>query len=678
MKNLILKSCALVVLASAIVSCNKGEDLSPPTTDTDVTTVTLKSSVDQSRVHDLNSPSFAETNGSSASAPSRAASLSTYEDEPTIPTDAVSIVDQDMSYGVTASSSYYLPAGESYDGQLMFSTDVCYYIAGDLTLNYYNEWGATGGTLYILDGGSLTLSGELNYITVKNWGDIIFANDFEVNGSGEFFNYNTFPLTTDYHMSLRGTFYSAAEVYAKSILNSGDNEIVFGSCVFVDEDFYSENNASVYLYKGVQSASVTLDSYAKLYLQSNTLVQTDKMIYNNDSRFINESSTGYAVIAVEEYLKIHNNTYYERMSGGEIRLQCDEANIEPDDSGLAIQWSASVTINADNTYISSEDNCFGGYGDDNGGSEPEQGDELTLEHVTAFDSPDYERISATSIDFRDGYAFVSWHEREEYYQGYIDVVNMSDLEIAATYYTTELDFNHIYVSPSEIYVAGGSKNGAFYSAIDYSISASSVEIDINGVGGASGNCILQENGCNWIVSGAVGGITRSNGIDADVYTELEEAKFVTKYGDNMAVLAGVSPAEAVVYEYTTAGDFVTEYAVGTIPTVDGKNTLFADGDDLYASLGEGGLMIFNNGTKSREFENVVGSGSVNCVDVDENYIYIANGVAGLYILDKSTLEVLKTYQLGETSANYVKLGDNGLIYVAYGLDGVHVFKLKVQ
>ncbi len=670
MKKFIYKNSLLTVICAVLFSCNTtGEDLSPPNS----TTVTLKSSSDQTRVHELYSPSFAASSSAYSTMPQfRIASIPTSEAEPSIPTDATSMVGKDLSWGVSANSSYYLPANETYTGQIMFDSSTSYYIAGDLTLNYWNVWGATGCTIYVLEGGSLTVTGEVNYITVKNWGTINFNGDFEINADGEFYNYSTQPLTTENHLSLRGTFYSASEVEAESILLSGDKEIVFADCVTVEQDFYAENYANVYLNKGLESASVTLDSYAKIYLQENSLVKTSSMIYNNDSRFVNESATGYAVIAIENYLKIHNNTYYERMSGGEIRLHCDESNIEDDQSETAIQWAASVIINASNTYIAPEDNCFGGYGDNSGDTE----DELALEHVTSVDSPDYERISATSIDFKEGYAFVSWHEREDNYQGYIDVMNMTDLVIAATYYTTELDFNHIYVSPNNIYVAGGNKDGAFYSSVDYSLTESSVDIDIINVEGASGNCILQEDGYNWIVSGANGGITRSNGVDSDIYTNLAEAKFVTKYGDNMAVLAGVSPSDAIIYEYNTDGDFVKQYTVGSIPTVDGKNTLFADGDDIYACLGEGGLKVFNNGTQSKAFENITGSGSVNCVDVDDNYVYIANGVAGLYILDKETLEVLKTYQLGDTSANYVKLGDNGLIYVAYGLDGVHVFKLK--
>ncbi len=84
--------------------------------------------------------------------------------------------------------------------------------------------------------------------------------------------------------------------------------------------------------------------------------------------------------------------------------------------------------------------------------------------------------------------------------------------------------------------------------------------------------------------------------------------------------------------------------------------------------------MYNGGSFSREFtgEEV---GSVNCVDIDDNYIYVANGLAGLMILEKSTLNVVKEFKLGDASANFVRKGEDGYIYVAYGLKGVHRFKL---
>ena len=65
--------------------------------------------------------------------------------------------------------------------------------------------------------------------------------------------------------------------------------------------------------------------------------------------------------------------------------------------------------------------------------------------------------------------------------------------------------------------------------------------------------------------------------------------------------------------------------------------------------------------------------------VDENFIYVANG-SFLSVLDKNMNEIA-FYHVPEAkdgrtfSANYVYVKD-GLIYVAFGQDGIRVLKLK--
>ena len=70
--------------------------------------------------------------------------------------------------------------------------------------------------------------------------------------------------------------------------------------------------------------------------------------------------------------------------------------------------------------------------------------------------------------------------------------------------------------------------------------------------------------------------------------------------------------------------------------------------------------------------------TVNGMDYDERYLYLAYGSEGLYVLDKETLDVVACYtHSGGKSANYVKV-DGGYIYVAYGRNGLQVFKLTTK
>ncbi len=92
---------------------------------------------------------------------------------------------------------------------------------------------------------------------------------------------------------------------------------------------------------------------------------------------------------------------------------------------------------------------------------------------------------------------------------------------------------------------------------------------------------------------------------------------------------------------------------------------------------------------------------VNGMDYDNNYIYLACGSAGVYVLDKAkaaageAVVVAKYNKLGASmaadsselgnvteknsglkSANFISVDAGGYIYVAFGRDGFQVFKLN--
>lgn len=675
-------SLAALAMVAVFASCSDEGDVSPPNY-VETSNYTLKNSVDQSRLLNLNS--------STASIWTYSAVLSNeivVESEPSVPVEAVNIIGRDdLSWNVQQGDILYIPANESWsvNNQIGFKANTKLYVEGDITLSYYVEWGSIA-EIYVLSGGSITFTDGFNTndLTIKVWGESFFEGNFEVNEHASFYNYNQANTLVvensrgDAQLSTQGTFETVASVKANYLDLGGSEDssktFKFGSCVFVDNEFSVFTKTQVYLFSYLEAKLIDLDSEGSaIYIEKDVYISTDELVFNSDTHFVNNSADGYAVIAAD-YVKIHNDDYFNRLSGGPINLcytTLEDDQQRTNDAAIEIQWSSNVVFNQD-TYIPSTD-CRPEFGT-NGGDDEEDGD-YVLEHDAVVTSPQIERISATAIDFLNGNVFVSWHEREDPYQGYIDVINMTDMTITATYYTTELDFNHIYVTGETIYIAGGNSNGAFYSEVDYNSSASSVGVDIVKIEGSSGNCILQEVDDKWVVSGANGGVTILTGEGDDMqsnFTSLLQAKYVTKYGSNMAVLAGIEDAK--IYEFNLSGEYVKDYSVGTIGVDDGKNTLFVDGSEIYACLGTGGLQIFENGAKSREF---TGSevGSVNCVDTDDNFIYVANGLAGLMILDKSTLEVIKEYKLGDASANFVRKGTDGYIYVAYGLKGVHRFKL---
>ena len=65
----------------------------------------------------------------------------------------------------------------------------------------------------------------------------------------------------------------------------------------------------------------------------------------------------------------------------------------------------------------------------------------------------------------------------------------------------------------------------------------------------------------------------------------------------------------------------------------------------------------------------------NGMAIDENYVYAAMG-SFVFVLDKNDLtDVTHYHAASKKSANYIALHD-GKIYVAFGEDGIQVFKLN--
>ncbi|MDL2283158.1 hypothetical protein LJB94_01425, partial [Odoribacter sp. OttesenSCG-928-G04] len=229
--------------------------------------------------------------------------------------------------------------------------------------------------------------------------------------------------------------------------------------------------------------------------------------------------------------------------------------------------------------------------------------------------------------------------------------------------------------------------GAFFGYVDYA--ANNIGLHLQKLNGSSGNCLLVDNNKIWAISGANGGLSIIEG-ERTEYKNMPFAKYVLKLNDQMVVLSGEKKAEDVIESKLSFFDLnenlVDEYVVGNITPIDGKNAMVTDGTTIYLALGRNGVKAFRNGQEVAAYnpgEIDAETGKVltaaNCVEVDDQYLYVANDKAGLYILDKTDLSLLCKYTLnGGASANFVKKADNGDIYVSYGLKGVNVFRLIVR
>ncbi|MCH5236956.1 MAG: hypothetical protein J1E95_04065, partial [Muribaculaceae bacterium] len=232
--------------------------------------------------------------------------------------------------------------------------------------------------------------------------------------------------------------------------------------------------------------------------------------------------------------------------------------------------------------------------------------------------------------------------------------------------------------------------------------------------GGDVNCAIRDNGSsNYLITTSIGytaidaatGKQLRNDIGnykvpaLNIFTdENGSVKHITKYNGGYAVLAlderkaaesDEISSPATVYYFSDETNFLngTYNSSTKLPTeirpIDGKNVLFAFNNELYACLGHGGLYRVNDGKSwqrpaEEKDETSTGNVPVNGVFADENYIYVANG-SFLSVLNKD-MEEIAYYHIPEAtdgrtfSANFVYVRD-GLIYVAFGQDGIRVLKL---
>lgn len=168
--------------------------------------------------------------------------------------------------------------------------------------------------------------------------------------------------------------------------------------------------------------------------------------------------------------------------------------------------------------------------------------------------------------------------------------------------------------------------------------------------------------------------------------------------DNAANTANASikvfNATDVNYENEVASYVVEDVLLSP---VDGKDVIAIEGSDIWVCLGQGGVKhltlagntltevaSFRLADKSKEelkgwqmSTKEAAAACANGLAVDNNYVYIAHGGAGLIVLKKNDLSyVTRTRYTGGNSANYISLNADGYIYVAYGKSKVQVYAWK--
>ena len=376
----------------------------------------------------------------------------------------------------------------------------------------------------------------------------------------------------------------------------------------------------------------------------------------------------------------------------------------------------SVSIHANSWLPASEDGC-----------RSEVGEVPVIEVL-----PPTHKYSATGIAFNGNTVYLCWHSNPEtnmdYAQGdfspsvsgkddfggIIDVININTYDITSSLFeqsmeNSEFKYNHIMFSDNKLYSAAtNSKVGAALSEIaltadgKFPASEQFEEVRVN-LTGYSANCVDRIGNELVTISGySQGGINKFAMDDfsnqekkyINDTTEDFQGKYVYYNTNNGKVVTLNNTSKGIVTIYNSSMQLENSFEVGEIYPVDGKNVCICDNEYIYVCKGQNGFVVYDysgnrvGGTKK----------GTNGVDVDDNFIYLAAG-DGLVILDKHSTytdvngipynQTIKKFHYtgkGATnvtdevnikhSANFVKKGPDGRIYVAYGMYGLQIYDLN--
>lgn len=380
----------------------------------------------------------------------------------------------------------------------------------------------------------------------------------------------------------------------------------------------------------------------------------------------------------------------------------------------------TVSINANSWLPASEDGC-----------RAEEGEVPVVEVLPPASTVSH-KYSATGLAFKDNIVYLCWHSNPatnmEYAQGdfspsvngkddfggIIDVINIDTYDITNSIFEQSMEnsdfkYNHIIYDDNKLYSAATNiKVGAALSEI--ALTADGRFPDINqfqevrvNLTGYSANCVELVGNELITISGYSNGGINMFAIDD---TDNQEKKYINQSNENFQgkyvyynkkngkIVTLNNTEKGIVTIYNSSMQPESSFEAGAINPTDGKNVCICDEEYIYVCKGLNGLSIFDYSG------NLVGGSkkSSNGVDIDENFIYIATG-DGLAILDKHhtytdvdgntynrTIKKFNYTGKGATSvtdetnikqsANFVKKGPDGRIYVAYGMYGLQIYELN--
>lgn len=510
---------------------------------------------------------------------------------------------------------------------------------------------------------------------------------------------------------------SNAVVKVTKQLNLEDGSLIKANYVNVTDNTYEGTvkvgDAQLNLKKGgqIQIAdlgvinvnNLTTDnaSAAQIELQGNNavaVIKADNFTNNGDATINAFATPGTNSVLLLQMSKCFMGTT-QMPSSGDLDISASYLDYDKATSGQLVirkdeskeQYGYTLSEEAKNAKATPKLDLVASFGDNNG-------------------------MSASCIQTVGNYVYVSYHTHgngHENLKGGLEVLHMADNKLVgdqAVQGNTSIDINHVMVDNNKAYIAATDiDKGAFLGVVPlennvYSTNMTQYVLDaLNKKNGIDANCVVKY-GDNIVMSSTRGYEFYDSNFGHTYFQTTADAKGLASANGNLYSLLATGKNTAGTVNVFNGIDLRQDKATTTFTTngnvgpEDGKNTVAVDGTDIYVCQGERGIVRYNaKGEKvwaytvptiANQNSDKYGSvkGYCNGVAISGDYVYVAAGGYGVVVLNKADGKELchRTAFNGflengkwanPNSANYVTIGQDGYIYVAYGKSRVQVFKL---
>ena len=700
MKRCILLATAIVAL---IVSCDNTVSEEPQEVAKNIEALTIDN--ERLEIYNTNSIGLKSSSITGIDLPS------------SIPSGAIEL---NSTTKIEKNKTYYIPSSASIERAIDFDEKITLYLQGHLTLER-SLASSNSSTIFIMENGTLQIKDDtkMSGIDIINAGTIVFKDANFTIEDGLLYSLNdldfglkNLTLTNTGQLECKGTL-SANNIVAKG----KTNPCITVDCAYVTNKItlVSSSASQMVVNTYLEAKTLLIQTKASLELPNpGTHVYVTDEILVRSNAIILASTSDYSLITTNK-LTFRNKNGLKKINGN---IDFHYETLYPSN----VNANATLKFNED-TYIAACD-CGG----QEVGTDSNDNEEWVLKTIAKLNSVDTLKVSATGIAFRGDEFLVSWHLNERFdnnisadddaaYKGYVDFVTgnevvddpsnpIYEMNINRTWHAPNYDFNHIATVDNKTYIAGtefsrlegvGRVPNAVVGEVKDAEESFIAQIIKNQ---STANCVISAGNNDLIgLSGGKNGSVTEVNLDEDELISTADypyAKYLAQKGDNIYTLYDVKNTPRI----ENINDSNDGFNIGAITPTDGKNAFKVDGEKFYIPMGRNGLQVYENGNllqsykHEEEFKSLSSTTgqieyhTLSCVDVDEDYIYLAYGKVGLYILNKAnflsntepilafkyTCQDIEDTEGGIKSANFVRVKE-GLIYVAYGIDGVYVFKI---